>query len=82
MVLAKLQNFCIDEGDIPLRERFHADILDGDEFDVMLNEDFLDEEELHYITSCRSGTRRRNRFRVLLEEKGLRRPHYNMNSRA
>jgi hypothetical protein len=82
MVLGKLHNFCIDEGDVPLRERFHADILNGDEFDVMLNEDLLDEEELHYITSRRSGTRRRNRFRVLLEEKGLRAPHYNMNSRA
>jgi hypothetical protein len=48
----------------------------------MLNEDFLDEEERHYITTHRSGTRRHNHFRVLLEEKGLRRPNYNMNSRA
>ena len=82
MVLAKLHNFCIDEGDVPLRERFHADIWDRDEFDVMLNEDFLDEEELHYITSCRYGTHLHNHFRVLLEEKGLDRPHYYMNSRA
>jgi hypothetical protein len=40
MALAKLHNFCIDESDVPLRERFHADVVEGDEFDVMLNEDF------------------------------------------
>jgi hypothetical protein len=44
-----------------------------------MNDDFIDEEELHYITSRRSGTRRCNCFRVILEEKGLRRPQYNMN---
>jgi hypothetical protein len=69
MALAKLRNFCIDESDIPLRERFHADVVEGDEFDVMLNEHFLDEEEQYYITTHRSSTRRHNRFKVLLEEK-------------
>jgi hypothetical protein len=82
MVLAKLHNFCIDEGDVPLRERYHADILDGDEFDVIMNDDVIDEEELRYIRSRRSGDRRRNCFRVILEEKGLRRPQYNINCRA
>jgi hypothetical protein len=82
MVLAKLHNFCIDDGDVPLQERYHADILDGDEFDVIMNDDFIDEEELHYITSRRSGTCCHNCFRVILEENGLRRPQYNMNCRA
>ena len=82
MVLAKLHNFCIDEGDVPLRERYHADILDGDEFDVIMNDDVIDEEELCYIRSHRSGDCRRNCFRVILEEKGLRRPQYNINCRA
>jgi hypothetical protein len=82
MVLAKLHNFCTDEGDVPLWERYHADILDGDEFDVIMNNDAIDEEELHYIRSCRSGECRPNCFRVILEEKGLRRPQYNMNCRA
>ncbi len=82
MVLAKLHNFCIDKSDVPLWERFSADILDGDELDAMMYEDFIDEEELHYITPRRSNTRCKNHFRVLLEKKGLNRPNYNMNSRA
>jgi hypothetical protein len=82
MVLAKLNNFCIDEGDVPLQERYHADILDGDEFDVVMNEDFIDEEELHHTISCRSGTCHSSCFTVILEEKGLHRPQLNMNSRA
>jgi hypothetical protein len=44
MALAKLHSFCIDESDVPLRERFHEDVVEGDEFDVMLNV-FLDEGE-------------------------------------
>jgi hypothetical protein len=82
MVLAKLHNFCIDEADVPLQESYLADILDGDVFDVMMNEDFIDEEELHYLTSGRSGTHCHNCFRVILEEKGLCQPQYSMNSRA
>ena len=66
MALAKLHNFCINESDVPARERFHADIVEGDEFDVMMNEDFLDEEEQHYITTLRSSTHHCNLFRVLL----------------
>jgi hypothetical protein len=82
MAVAKLHNFCIDESDVPLRERYHDDVLEGDVFNVLLNEDLIVEEELNNVTSCRTGTRCRNRFRVILEEKGLCRPQYNMNSRA
>jgi hypothetical protein len=82
MALARLHNLCIGTGDVPVRERFHADIVKRDEFDVMLNEDFLDEEEQLYITTSRSGTNPCNHFRILLEEKRLCRPNYNMNSRA
>ncbi len=69
MALAKLHNFCIAESDTLLRERFHPDVVEGDELDTMLNEDFLDEEEQHFITTHRSGTCHHNFFRVLLEEK-------------
>jgi hypothetical protein len=82
MVLAKLHNVCIDEDDVPLRERYHADILDGDEFDVVMNDDVIDEEELCYIRSHRSGDCCCNCFRVILEEIGLCRPQYNINCRA
>jgi hypothetical protein len=80
MALAKLHNFCIDESDVPLRERHHDDVLDRDIFDVMLNDDYIDHEELNNIASCRTGTRRRNRFRVILEQKGLCRPQYKIKS--
>ncbi len=33
-------NFCIDKSDVPLRERFRADLVEGDEFDEILNEIF------------------------------------------
>jgi hypothetical protein len=82
MALAKLHNFCIDENDIPIRQRFHEDILEGDQFDVITNEVILDEDAQRFLTTCRTGHRRRNNFRALLEEKGLRRPNYNINSRA
>ena len=82
MAVAKLHNFCIDESDVPLRERHHDDVLDRDIFDVMLNDDYIDHEELNYVASRSTGTHWRNRFRVILEQKGLRRPQYNMNSRA
>jgi hypothetical protein len=82
MAVAKLHNFCIDESDVPLRERHHDDVLDGDVFDVMLNEDYIDHEELNYVVSRSTGTHRLNHFRVILEQKGLCRPQYNMNSRA
>jgi hypothetical protein len=45
MLLAKLHNFYIDETDIPIRQCFHEDVLEGDQFDVITNEVFLDEEE-------------------------------------
>jgi hypothetical protein len=80
--LAKLHNFCIDESDIPIRQRLHEDVLEGDQFDVITNEVFLDEEEQRFLTTRQTGNRRRNNFRALLEEKGLRRPNYNINSRA
>jgi hypothetical protein len=32
MALAKLHNFCIEESNVPVRERFHTDIFEGDEF--------------------------------------------------
>jgi len=51
MDVAKLHNFCIDESDVPLRERHHDDVLDGDIFDVMLNDDYIDHEELNYVAS-------------------------------
>ena len=82
MALAKVHNFCIDEGDIPVRQRFHEDVMEGDQFEVLINESFLDEEEQHFLMTRRTGNRRRNNFRVVLEEKGLRRPNYNINSRA
>jgi hypothetical protein len=71
MAVAKLHNFCIDESDVQLTESYHNDVLDGDVFDVMQNEDRINEEELNYITSRRTGTRHCNHFRVILEEKGL-----------
>ncbi len=71
MDLAKLH--CIDESGVPVRERFHADIVEEDEFDAMLNEEYLDEEEQHYITTHIYGTCHCNCFKVLLEEKELRR---------
>lgn len=82
MALAKVLNFCIDEGDIPVRQRFHEDVMEGDQFEVLINESFLDEEEQHFLMTRRTGNRRPNNFRVVLEEKGLRRPNYNINSRA
>jgi len=82
MAVAKLHNFCIDESDVPLRERHHDDVLEGDVFYAMLNEDYVDHEELNYVASRRTGTRRRNHFRVILKQKGLHRPQYNMNSRV
>jgi hypothetical protein len=40
---------------VPLRERYHADILDGDEFDVVMNNDVIDEEELHQGRILQAG---------------------------
>jgi hypothetical protein len=82
MALAKLHNFCIDEGDIPVRRHFHEDVMEGDQFEVLINEYFFDEEEQRFLTTRQTGNRRNNNFRVVLEEKGLRRPNYNINSRA
>jgi len=82
MALAKLHNFCIDEDDIPVRQRFHEDVMEGDQFEVLINESFFDEEEQCFLTTHRTGNRRRNNFSVVLEEKGLRRPNYNINSTA
>ena len=56
--------------------------MEGDQFEVLINESFVDEEEQRFLTTRRTGNRRRNNFRVVLEEKGLRRPNYNINSRA
>jgi hypothetical protein len=56
--------------------------MEGDQFEVLINESFLDEEEQHFLMTRRTGNRRPNNFRVVLEEKGLRRPNYNINSRA
>jgi hypothetical protein len=56
--------------------------LEGDQFDVITNEVILDEDEQHFLMTCQTGHRHHNNFRALLEEKGLRRPNYNINSRA
>ncbi len=82
MALAKLHNFCIDESDIPVRQLYHEDVLEGNYVEVLVHEVFLDEEEQHFLMTRRTGNRRPNNFRVVLEEKGLRRPNYNINSRA
>jgi hypothetical protein len=50
MALAKLHNFCIDETVIPIRQQFHEDVLESDQFDVIINEVFLDEDEQHILT--------------------------------
>ncbi len=55
MALAKLHNFCIDETDIPIRQRFIEDILEGDQFDVITNEFFLDEDEQRFLMTCQTG---------------------------
>jgi len=54
--------------------------MEGDQFEVLINESFFDEEEQCFLTTHRTGNRRRNNFSVVLEEKGLRRPNYNINS--
>jgi hypothetical protein len=82
MAKAKLHNYCIDETDVPVRQRFQKDVLEGDQFDVITNEVFLDEEEQHFLTTHQTGNRRCKNLRALLEEKGLRRPDYNISSRA
>ncbi len=82
MALAKLHNFCIDETDIQVRQWFHEDVLEGDQFDVITNEVFLDEDEQSFLTTYWIGHWHHNNLRALLEEKGLCRPNYNIKSRA
>jgi hypothetical protein len=82
MASAKLHNFCIDETDVPVRQHFHQDVLEGDQFDVITNEVFLDEEEQHFLTTHQTGNCNCINLRALLEEKGLPRPNYDINSRA
>jgi hypothetical protein len=50
MALAKLHNFCIDESDIPVRQLYHEDVLEGNYVEVLVHEVFLDEEEQHFLT--------------------------------
>jgi hypothetical protein len=47
-----LHNFCIDETDIPIRQQFHEDVLEGDQFDVITNEVILDEDEQRFLMTC------------------------------
>jgi hypothetical protein len=74
--LGRLHNFCIDCNDIPVRERARRDHEDGDEMEVILNDEFAEE-------SLRAERlQRRNKFKVELHRKGMIRPSTNNNSRA
>lgn len=50
MSVTKLDNFCIDERDPPLKERHPDDLLDGDEMEVTMNAEELDGVERQYMT--------------------------------
>lgn len=76
LVCAKLHNVCCDDNLFP-PPRWTDDVLPNDLPLVLLNDDEEDLEEHQRAT----GTRRRT-ITEWLEHKGLKRPHYNVNSRA
>lgn len=79
---AKLHNFCIDLNVPVTRERLEEDIEDQDNVDVVLNADVLDPEDAWIVEAMAAGRRRRNNFKRLFEENGIRRPRHSVNSRA
>jgi hypothetical protein len=77
-VCAKLHNFCIDENESIIHDRYEEDNEDGDENVVLLNDET--EDQAH---TRRASGNRRNTITEYLQTMGFRRPiHAAMNSRA